>query len=97
MDSGYWEQNTYKKLLKDNNLPDVDFHSLRRFYITYALSLGIPVGDVSDLVGHSSSKMTLDTYRQHIPDNLDKRVNDLDEWFNSIRLRNRLKKENRNA
>lgn len=38
------------------------FHSLRHVFATWALSIGIPIEDVSRFMGHSSTRVTQDIY-----------------------------------
>lgn len=62
------------KLIKDNNLPPVVFHSLRHSSITYKLKLnGGDMKSVQGDSGHAQVKMVADVY-SHIIDE-DRRVN----------------------
>lgn len=64
----------FNKLIKDNDLPKVVFHSLRHTSITYKLKLnGGDVKSVQGDSGHAQSKMVSDVY-SHIIDE-DRRVN----------------------
>ncbi len=57
-----------KKLIKDNDLPDITFHSFRHASITYKLKWnGGDVKSVQGDSGHSQVKMVTDTYA-HILD-----------------------------
>lgn len=53
---------SFKKFLKQNDLPDIRFHDLRHSYATYMLSKGINPKIVCAVMGHSSVKVTLDIY-----------------------------------
>lgn len=58
-----------KKVIRDNGLPDVVFHSLRHSSITYKLKLnGGDIKSVQGDSGHAQSKMVADVY-SHILDN----------------------------
>ena len=58
-----------KKVIRDNDLPDVVFHSLRHSSITYKLKLnGGDIKSVQGDSGHAQSKMVADVY-SHILDN----------------------------
>jgi len=58
----------FKKLIKNNNLPDVCFHSLRHSSITYKLKLtGGDIKAVQGDSGHAQAKMITDQY-SHILD-----------------------------
>ena len=55
-------QYRFKNVLKRLNLPQVNFHSLRHMFATKCVSLGIDVKTLSEILGHSSVKITLDCY-----------------------------------
>ena len=60
----------YKRALKRVELPDsVRFHDLRHGAITTMLSEGVPVADVSEIVGHHSPAMTYGVYAHAMPEN----------------------------
>ena len=52
----------FKKLLKLNGLPDVRFHDLRHTFATILLEKGINPKVVSEMLGHSSIRVTMDIY-----------------------------------
>lgn len=54
----YW----FKKMLDELELPNYRFHSLRHTFATRCLEKGVNIATISDLLGHHSIKMTLDTY-----------------------------------
>ena len=67
-------QTDLKKLIKEHDLPDVVFHSLRHSSITYKLKLnGGDVKAVQGDSGHSQTSMVTDVY-SHILDD-DRRIN----------------------
>ncbi len=49
-------------ILKKLNLPQVNFRSLRHMFATRCVALGIDVKTLSEILGHSSVKITLDRY-----------------------------------
>jgi integrase len=53
---------SYKKLLRDNNLPDIRLHDLRHTAATLMLQNGDDVKTVQDALGHHSAAFTLDVY-----------------------------------
>lgn len=55
-------QYRFKSVLEQLNLPQVNFHSLRHMFATKCVSLGIDVKTLSEILGHSSVKITLDRY-----------------------------------
>lgn len=54
--------NPYKKLLKDNNLPDITFHDLRHTFTTLLLMNNYSLKTISCLLGHASTIVTYDVY-----------------------------------
>lgn len=54
----YW----FKDICVQAGISDIRFHSLRHTFATRCLERGISIGTISALLGHSSIKMTLDTY-----------------------------------
>lgn len=56
-------QRQFHPLLRAAGLPMIRLHDLRHTTATLAAEEGAPVGNVSDLLGHSSAAMTLDMYR----------------------------------
>lgn len=55
-------QYRFKSILKQLDLPLVSFHSLRHVFATKCVVLGIDVKTLSEILGHSSVKITLDRY-----------------------------------
>ena len=47
----------------------LNFHSLRHTFATHLLQAGIPIYEVSKLLGHSSVKVT-EVYSHHIPNQM---------------------------
>ncbi len=52
----------FDALLNTAGLPDIRFHDLRHTTATLLLADGVPVKMVSEMLGHSTTSMTLDTY-----------------------------------
>lgn len=52
----------FKKLLKENNLPNIRFHDLRHTCATRLLNEGFSVKAVSAMLGHGSTIITTDVY-----------------------------------
>ena len=57
----------WKPLLRRARLPDIRFHDLRHTCATLLLTKGVHPKVVSELLGHSSIAITLDTYSHVIP------------------------------
>ena len=55
-------QNHFKRYLKDCLLPDVNFHALRHSFATRCIEVGMDVKSLSELLGHASVNITLNTY-----------------------------------
>jgi integrase len=78
-----WEQNDVRKVfwkvLKDAELRHLRMHDLRHTWVTRRLSFGHNLTEVSREAGHSSIKITVDTYYHWIPDNAGDDMNELDQ------------------
>ena len=70
-------QKLSERLPYDNNVNTLSFHDLRHTYATYLLSKGIAIKYVQEQLGHSSAKITLDTY-SHVMPNTKKQA--FDAW-----------------
>jgi integrase len=58
---------SWKPLLGRAGLPDIKFHDLRHTCATLLLTKGVHPKIVSEMLGHSSIAITLDTYSHVIP------------------------------
>ena len=67
-----------KKCLDLSKLREIRVHDLRHTYATIRLLRGHNVGDVSYQLGHSSIKITYDTYCHWIPGKFKSEVDELD-------------------
>ncbi|MHC5217848.1 tyrosine-type recombinase/integrase [Enterococcus sp. LJL128] len=75
----------FKRLLKKAGLESVNFHVLRHTFATRCVEAGVDIATLSKLLGHTSIKLTLDTYTDSMWENRQKAVTILD---------NKLKKYN---
>jgi integrase len=57
----------WKPLLRRAGLPDIRFHDLRHTRATLLLTKGVHPKIVSEMLGHSSIAITIDTYSHVIP------------------------------
>lgn len=57
----------FKKFIQEHNLPEIRFHDLRHTHATELLKAGINPKIVSERLGHSSIRITLDTYSHVVP------------------------------
>ncbi len=55
-------QNRFKHYLEDGEISDANFHSLRHTFATRCIEAGFDVKTLSEILGHSSVKITLDKY-----------------------------------
>lgn len=59
----------FKKIIRELGLPEeLHFHSLRHYHASWLLRQGVHPKVVQERLGHSSIKITLDTYSHLIPD-----------------------------
>lgn len=52
----------YHKFLKENGLPDINFHALRHTFATRCVEVGVDIKTLSEILGHSDVSTTLNTY-----------------------------------
>lgn len=55
-------QNRFKGYLEAGQISDANFHSLRHTFATRCIEAGFDVKTLSEILGHSSVKITLDRY-----------------------------------
>lgn len=55
-------ENRFHKILEKLNIPKYKFHSLRHTFATNCVTCGVDVKTLSELLGHSNSSITLNTY-----------------------------------
>jgi len=55
-------QNRYRSLLKRAGVPYQNFHALRHTYATRCIEQNVDVKSVSEMLGHSDVRITLQTY-----------------------------------
>ena len=71
----------YKKLLKYLKLKDRKLHNTRHTFASIMLNNNIDVIWVSNMLGHSSIKVTLDTYTHYMPKKDTMKINFLDNRY----------------
>jgi integrase len=57
-----WVSDQYKLLVKEAELPPIRLHDLRHGAASLALAAGVDVKVVSEMLGHSTTTITRDTY-----------------------------------
>lgn len=60
----HWKH--YKKLLRENGLPDIRWHDLRKTYCTLLLKNNFSPKAISKLLGHSKELITMDVYGDNV-------------------------------
>ena len=55
-------ENYYKKILSEGGVPHCNFHALRHTFATRCIESGVDVKALSEMLGHSTVKLTLDRY-----------------------------------
>ena len=55
-------QNKFKSYLVEGSVENANFHSLRHTFATRCIEAGFDVKTLSEILGHSSVKITLDKY-----------------------------------
>ena len=57
--------NRYKKVLRDNDLPPISFHDLRRTFTTRGIEVGVRIEEAQEALGHESIETTKNIYAHH--------------------------------
>ena len=68
----------FKPLLREAGLPTIRFHDLRHSCATYLLSRNKHIKKVQELLGHSQSGITMDTYSHLLPGMQDELAEEMD-------------------
>ena len=55
-------QNKFKAFLREAKIDDANFHCLRHTFATRSIEAGFDIKTLSEILGHSSVKITLDRY-----------------------------------
>lgn len=75
--------NHYKKILKKINLDEYNFHVLRHTFATRCIENGCDIKTLSEILGHSNIKITLDRYVHPSYENKMKMMNRLKPLYNN--------------
>ncbi len=62
-----WQTKVFKAALKQAGLPDIRFHDCRHTAATLLLAAGVHPKVVSEMLGHATITLTLDTYSHLVP------------------------------
>jgi integrase len=77
----------FKRILKENGLPDIRFHDLRHTSITFLLSSGTPVNTVQQRAGHSKASVTTDIYGHSMGSRGDEAAETIEEMLTPIAVK----------
>ncbi|PGP44883.1 hypothetical protein COC57_10315 [Bacillus thuringiensis] len=66
-------------LVQKATVPKIRFHDLRHTHATLLLAKGVNVKVISERLGHSNIKITLDTYSHVLPTMQEDAVNKIEE------------------
>ena len=69
-------QNKFKKYLEAAGIEYVNFHALRHTFATRCVEVGFEIKTLSEILGHSSVKITLDKY---VHSSLQQKRNNMDK------------------
>ena len=61
-------QDFFKKMLREANVPNKNFHALRHTFATWALEIGMDINVVAAFLGHADPSITLRVYAHALPD-----------------------------
>ena len=71
----------YQKKLKEAGLGHYTIHALRHTFATRALETGVPIKVVSQILGHSTVQITMDTYSHVLPELQSESMNKIAEYI----------------
>ena len=75
----------WKQAIARAGVPDIRYHDLRHGCATFLLAQGVPARVVADILGHSSTKTTMDLYAHVMPQLLHDAAAKLDGLLGSAR------------
>jgi len=79
LDRRYLTSRRFKGLLKRAQLPEIRFHDLRHTCATLLLSKNVNPKMVSEMLGHATIAITLDTYSHVLPNMRDQAAQAMEE------------------
>ena len=74
----------FRKFLKRKGLPHMPFHALRHLSATLLISLGIPLKNVSNRLGHADIRTTANIYSEALQSVDEKAANKMDQYFRNV-------------
>ena len=85
LDINYWIKKTFKRLLRENNLPEVKPHSLRHFFASAIIHSGVSAEDTQELMRHSSYNITMSFYRHLFPGQLEEALGKFQNYISAVK------------
>ncbi len=73
-----------KRILRENNLPDLRFHDLRHTFATHATASGVDAKTLSGILGHAKASFTLDVYTHVTPEMLEHASGVVEDFMTDI-------------
>lgn len=73
-------QNKFKKYLEETNIKSINFHTLRHTFATRAVEKEVDIKSLSEILGHSTIKMTLEKYVHVTMEQKKKQINKLNPF-----------------
>jgi len=73
----------YLAMLRQAGLQHYKFHALRHTFATRALEAGVPIKVVSQILGHASVQITMDTYMHVLPELQSEAMNKISAYMNA--------------
>lgn len=74
----------YRDILRKAGLKEYNVHALRHTFATRALEAEIPIKVVSEILGHASVQITMDTYSHVLPDLQNEAMNRIADYYNRM-------------
>lgn len=78
-------QYRFKKILKEAGIADINFHALRHTFATNCVENGMDVKSLSEILGHSDVKITLNRYVHPTMDSKQRQIRELSGFYGRIR------------
>ncbi|WP_233522486.1 site-specific integrase [Peribacillus glennii] len=76
---------TYQRLIKEADIPVIRFHDLRHTHATMLLAQGVHAKVISERLGHSNIKTTLDIYSHILPNMQEDAANQIDALLSNTK------------
>ena len=77
-------QKTYERILKKQDIPYKNFHSLRHTFATRAIEMGMDVKTLSEILGHKNPVITLQRYTHSMLSYKTEMMNKMGKMLNAI-------------